>query len=116
MAPGPLRREVLKSFKAIHRTRNYVFQGDRFALDKAREEINENYRKNKGETDSEKIKDLIKFAYDVINELKTNVVQMKAIKPGRYHVQLRPEMFQDETTVPPMKNVQKCSSKKKEGI
>lgn len=74
---------MLKSFKAVHRARTYIFEGDPHALDKARQEINENYKKNKNETDSEKVRELIKLAYDVAAELRTSVLKMSETKSGR---------------------------------
>ncbi|XP_055856325.1 complex III assembly factor LYRM7 [Episyrphus balteatus] len=87
-----IRREVLKAFKKLHRTREYVFKGDQHALTAARAEINTNFRKNQTVTDEIEIKKLVKLADDVDKELRTNVVQAVEKESGVYEVSIREEV------------------------
>ena len=45
----------MKCFKSLHRTRQYVFSTDDNALIKAREKINEEFKKQKNESNKETI-------------------------------------------------------------
>ncbi|XP_067631764.1 complex III assembly factor LYRM7 [Eurosta solidaginis] len=86
-----LRREVLKVFKTLHRTRQIVFQGDRQTLEAGRKEINNNFRKNRNERNEDEIKKLIQLAQDVNKELRTNVIQAVQEKEGIYRLRLTEE-------------------------
>lgn len=61
----------------MHRTSQFVFQEDNYAINAARIKINEEFKKNKEAEDSVK---QLKLANDVINELKTNIVQAKKVE------------------------------------
>ncbi|KAB0789957.1 hypothetical protein PPYR_15753 [Photinus pyralis] len=91
-----LRREVLKCFKNLHRTREIVFNGDVRALQKGREKINEEFKKNKDVQELATINEvppinLIRFSEEVEKELRTTVVQAREIKPGVFQANIRPD-------------------------
>ncbi|KAM4809518.1 complex III assembly factor LYRM7 [Rhinophrynus dorsalis] len=69
------RMKVLKLFKALHRTRQCVFENDHRALEAARQKINQEFRKNKSESSPAKITELIKIGSDVEILLRTSVIQ-----------------------------------------
>lgn len=71
-------------FKSLHRTKDFVFQGDDQAVKGARILINENFQKNKTVHGDAEVKKLLKLAADVETELKTNVIQAKEKEPGVY--------------------------------
>ncbi|XP_011875105.1 PREDICTED: complex III assembly factor LYRM7 isoform X2 [Vollenhovia emeryi] len=79
----PLRREVLRIFKQLHRTRLKTFQGDEYALQAVRNRINEEYRKYKNVTNQAAIEELNKFAQEVEHEVRTTVIQAVETAPGR---------------------------------
>lgn len=76
--------QVLCSFKSLHRVARSVFAGDDVALNAVRTKINDEYKKNKSIDNQESILEMIKFAKEVEDELKTTVVQAKATAPGVY--------------------------------
>lgn len=65
----------------MHRTSQFVFHEDNYAINAARIKINEEFKKNKEAEDGVK---QLKLANDVINELKTNIVQAKKAESGAY--------------------------------
>lgn len=74
--------QVLQAFKSLHRTKDFVFQGDVKAVSGARILINENFQKNKNVTDETEIQKLLKLSKDVESELKSNVIQAVEKEPG----------------------------------
>lgn len=66
--------KALRLFKALHRTRQQVFQNDTRALEGARQRINAEFLKNKNETSPEKISELMKIGQDVEFLLRTSRV------------------------------------------
>uniref|UniRef100_A0A336M008 CSON005474 protein n=1 Tax=Culicoides sonorensis TaxID=179676 RepID=A0A336M008_CULSO len=84
-----LRREVLNSFKKLHRARQEIFEGDERALTLARHKINEEYRKNKGTDSDEEIQQKVKLANEVAEELKTRVIQAVEKEPGVFEAKLK---------------------------
>lgn len=58
----------------MHRVAQSVFYEDEYAINSARIKINEEFKKNKETEDGVK---QLKLANDVVNELKTNIVQAK---------------------------------------
>lgn len=50
---------MLNAFKKLHRTRQYVFQGDDRALVAGRNKINESFQQNRNETNEEEIKKVV---------------------------------------------------------
>ncbi|CAM5146168.1 unnamed protein product [Natator depressus] len=87
------RAEVLKLFRALHRTRRQVFKNDARALEAARQKINEEFRNHQDETSSERIAELMKIGSDVEVLLRTSVIQglhtgsdsliIKCLYPGK---------------------------------
>ncbi|KAK0168356.1 hypothetical protein PV327_002168 [Microctonus hyperodae] len=86
-----LQREVLKTFKQLHRTRLNTFKGDNYALDYIRKKINDEYRKYKNVTDENSIKELNKFASEVEHEVKTTVIQAVEKERGRFELNVKKE-------------------------
>ncbi|KAH8251567.1 hypothetical protein KR038_002258, partial [Drosophila bunnanda] len=76
--------QVLSAFKKLHRTRQYVFDGDVQALTAGRAKINESFLQNRDETNEDEIQKMIKLAQDVDYELRTNVIQAKQKEEGVY--------------------------------
>ncbi|XP_058795219.1 complex III assembly factor LYRM7 [Phymastichus coffea] len=89
--PGNLRREALRAFKKLHKTRLRTFQGDEYALQVTRQRINDEFRKNKNVADESAVQELIKLAIDVEHEIKTTVVQAVEIEPGKFEVRITPD-------------------------
>ncbi|XP_030369918.1 complex III assembly factor LYRM7 [Scaptodrosophila lebanonensis] len=87
-----MRREVLSAFKKLHRTRQYVFQGDELALSAGRQKINESFSQNKNETNEKEIQKMIKLAQDVDYELRTNVIQARKREDDVYELRITPEV------------------------
>ncbi|BES92182.1 LYR motif containing 7 [Nesidiocoris tenuis] len=91
MAGRSLKKEVLKAFKSLHRTRLHVFEGDERALNAARLKINDEFKKNKSVDDSAKIEEMLGFTKAVEEELRKNVIQAREEKPGTYTLRITPE-------------------------
>lgn len=87
-----LRNETLEAFKSLHKTVKYVFKGDSPSINKAREQINIEYKKYKNIRDAVEIRKLILHSKSVENELRTTVIQAQETQPGRYEVHLRDEI------------------------
>ncbi|CAH1789865.1 unnamed protein product [Owenia fusiformis] len=85
------RSKVCRIFKELHRTRQHVFSGDLEAQTKGRLKINEEFKKNKDETDPEKIEKLIKTANGANDYLKKMIVQAVKVKDDTYEVKLTKE-------------------------
>lgn len=83
-----LRNEVLRAFKALHRTRKSIFKEDQRTLEAARKKINEEFKKNKYVTDEGCIKDLVRLAKDVENELRCTVIQAVRVAPDKYRLRI----------------------------
>ncbi|KAH8337620.1 hypothetical protein KR074_000847, partial [Drosophila pseudoananassae] len=83
--------QVLSAFKKLHRTRQYVFQGDVKALTAGRLKINESFLQNRGETNEDEIQKMIKLAQDVDHELRTNVIQAERKADDVYELRITPE-------------------------
>ncbi|XP_033324038.2 complex III assembly factor LYRM7 isoform X2 [Megalopta genalis] len=86
-----LRRQVLETFKKLHRTRMKTFQGDEHALTDLRNKINEEYRKNKNVTNTAAIEELNKLAQQVEHEVRTNIIQAVEKKPGVFALRITPD-------------------------
>ncbi|TMW47497.1 hypothetical protein DOY81_007427 [Sarcophaga bullata] len=86
-----IRREVIKAFKKLHRTRQLIFAGDELALKAGRGEINDRFKQNMNETNEENIKKMLQLALDVDKELRTNVIQAKQKDEGVYELRITPE-------------------------
>ncbi|XP_011261610.1 complex III assembly factor LYRM7 [Camponotus floridanus] len=90
-----LRREVLRVFKKLHRTRLKTFEGDEHALQVVRKKINDEYRKYKNVTNQAAIEELNKFAQEVEHEVRTTVIQVVETAPGRVAPRLTPDVLVD---------------------
>ncbi|XP_011145239.1 complex III assembly factor LYRM7 [Harpegnathos saltator] len=91
----PLRQEVLRIFKQLHRTRLKTFKNDEHALRVVRNKINEEYRKYKSVTNKAAIEELNKFAQEVEHEVRTTVIQVVETTPGRVELRLTPDVLLD---------------------
>ncbi|KAF7250583.1 Complex III assembly factor LYRM7 [Varanus komodoensis] len=89
------KREILKLFRSLHRTRQQVFQNDSRALEAARLKINEEFRNNKDETSSERITELMKIGSDVEVILRTSVIQGIHVDANKILLVPRKEVLQD---------------------
>ncbi|XP_016840273.1 complex III assembly factor LYRM7 [Nasonia vitripennis] len=86
-----LRREALSVFKQLHRTRLKTFRGDEQGLQFTRQKINDEFRKNKDITNEASIQELIKFAKEVENEVRTTVIQVVEKASGRFEAKITPD-------------------------
>ncbi|XP_030559681.1 complex III assembly factor LYRM7 [Drosophila novamexicana] len=86
-----LKRQVLSAFKKLHRTRQYVFQGDDRALLAGRHKINESFQQNRNETNEDEIRKMINLAVEVDHELRTNVIQAKKREDNVFELRITPE-------------------------
>ncbi|CAH1252169.1 LYRM7 [Branchiostoma lanceolatum] len=98
-----LRSKVLASFRALHRARKDVFKGDTAALEAARQRINQEFQKNKTETDQRKIEELVKVAEDTAVYMRHVVVQAEMNQAGRYELRIRKDsgVLVDNATLKP---------------
>ncbi|XP_015440065.1 PREDICTED: complex III assembly factor LYRM7 [Dufourea novaeangliae] len=62
-----LRRQVLNTFKKLHRTRMNTFKGDEHALTVVRNKINEEYKKYKQVTNSTTIEEVTRHILTMAN-------------------------------------------------
>ncbi|XP_072020549.1 complex III assembly factor LYRM7-like [Amphiura filiformis] len=109
-----MRDKVIACFRALHRARRVVFEGDERALDAARIKINEEFSKNKSETDPEKIQEFIKIAEDAENLLKKTVVQAREKEGGKYELRITKDTVrEDNAKLPPEVRNTKPSNKKR---
>ncbi|XP_022090795.1 complex III assembly factor LYRM7-like isoform X2 [Acanthaster planci] len=99
-----MRSKVLSLFKSLHRTRQTVFQGDEPALNAARKRINEEFAKNRQETDPEEIKQMIKVGEDVNMLMRKTIVQAKLNEAGRYQVRITEDTLREENSPLPRRN------------
>lgn len=90
-----LRRQILSSFKKLHRTRKLIFDNDDFALEAARQKINSEFRNHMHEENQEKIKQMLKIAEDAEVILRTRVVQAEETEPGTFKVKITTDTFRD---------------------
>ncbi|KAJ8287340.1 hypothetical protein GJAV_G00050430 [Gymnothorax javanicus] len=91
------RLKVLRIFKALHRTRIYVFRDDVHALAAARQKINEEFKKNKEETSEEKINEMIKMASDVEIVLRKTVIQGVHVENNKILLRPRDDQLLENT-------------------
>lgn len=83
-----LRQKVLQSFKSLHKTRKLVFKGDIYALNEGRKKINSEFKKYRDIKEPSSIEELIKYASEVEEVLRTCVIQAKEVAPGKYEAQI----------------------------
>ncbi|XP_058125066.1 complex III assembly factor LYRM7 [Anopheles ziemanni] len=113
-----LRREALRWYKILQRTKNDVFAGDFRTITAARQRIREEFIKNKDITDEKEIQEKIKIAKDVEVELRSSVVQAVRKQPTVFEARITPDtkkmdnvMFDPDAEIPPPRS-KKCSDKK----
>uniref|UniRef100_A0A182QDQ7 Complex III assembly factor LYRM7 n=1 Tax=Anopheles farauti TaxID=69004 RepID=A0A182QDQ7_9DIPT len=113
-----LRREALRWYKILQRTKNEVFSGDFRTISAARQRIREEFIKNKDIKDEAQIKEKIKIAKDVDVELRRSVVQAVRKQPTVFEARITLEtrkldnvMFDPDAELPPPRS-KKCSDKK----
>ncbi|XP_070172758.1 complex III assembly factor LYRM7 [Polyergus mexicanus] len=99
-----LRREVLRMFKKLHRTRLKTFEGDEHALQVVRKKINDEYRKYKNVTNEAAIEELNKFAQEVEYEVRTTVIQVVETTPGKIALRLTPDVLVDNVSYKDQEN------------
>ncbi|XP_043478717.1 complex III assembly factor LYRM7 [Leptopilina heterotoma] len=97
---GNLRKEVLKIFKTLHRTRLNTFQNDEHALQVVRKKINDEYRKNMNIGDTETIKQLNETALAVEKEVRTKIIQAVQKEPGKFEVRVKKDNLIDNSAMP----------------
>lgn len=83
-----LRSKVLQSFKTLHQTRKSVFKDDIYALNEARKKINGEYRKYKDIKETSTIEEMIKYANEVEEVLRTCIIQARQVEPGKFEARL----------------------------
>lgn len=89
-----LRRQVFSVYRQLLRTVDKVFGEDILVKSKAKEEIKSEIRKNRSETDHNKILELIKVGIQTDRVLRYGVLQGRLNNSGNYQVSL-PEGFSD---------------------
>ncbi|XP_024892172.1 complex III assembly factor LYRM7 [Temnothorax curvispinosus] len=110
-----LRREVLRVFKQLHRTRLKTFEGDEYALQVVRDKINNEYRKYKNVTNQAAIEELNKFAQEVEHEVRTTVIQAFETAPGRVALRITPDVLVDNMPYKNQKDNKSSKVKTKDG-
>ncbi|TRY73013.1 hypothetical protein TCAL_03350 [Tigriopus californicus] len=93
------RREVLHTFKHLHRAAQRVFAGDEFALSSARDKINGDFRHNAHVDSPPAIQELLQLGRDCREVLLKQVVQAQRQESGRYALHIRPEHEKFDNTV-----------------
>ncbi|XP_050419628.1 complex III assembly factor LYRM7 [Adelges cooleyi] len=91
MAYNGTKRQVLNTFKLVHRARSKCFKDDNHMSNAAKVQINEEFKKNKSVSDPITVQNLIKFALDVENELLTQVVQAERIAENKFKLKIDPD-------------------------
>ncbi|XP_065093701.1 complex III assembly factor LYRM7 [Ochlerotatus camptorhynchus] len=114
-----LRREALKWYKTLQRTKDHVFAGDHRAIVAARQRIREEFLKNKNLTEEKDIKEKIKIARDVDVELRGSVVQAVKVHENVYQAKITGDtkkldnvMFDPNADIPAPRS-KKCGDGKK---
>ncbi|XP_055534378.1 complex III assembly factor LYRM7 [Wyeomyia smithii] len=114
-----LRKEALKWYKTLQRTKNQVFKGDQRTIEAARQRIREEFIKNKDLSSEKDIQEKIKIAKDVDVELRSTVVQAVRVDENRYQARITKDtkklenvMFDPNAELPPPRS-RKCSDKGK---
>eukprot|EP00039_Didymoeca_costata_P000774 m.47225 g.47225 ORF g.47225 m.47225 type:complete len:114 (-) comp10465_c2_seq1:230-571(-) len=82
------RGQVLGLYRTLMRTRAITFAGDTEALVASRLKIRDEILKNKNETSLQEINTMIKTGHDVVNILRTNIVQAKRTGDNTYHLKV----------------------------
>ncbi|KAI2806696.1 hypothetical protein RDWZM_006427 [Blomia tropicalis] len=83
------RKEVLRCYKSLLRTRANVFAGDYEALRITHEKAREAFEKNRDQTNPEEIKKLVKIGWDAKEILQQTVIQAKLNSKGNYEAEIK---------------------------
>lgn len=94
-APNALRRQVLTAYKELHRARLVAFKDDERALTAARQKIREEFYKHHDVSNPEEIQRLAKFAKEVAEVLRKDVLQVETVAPDRAALRIRPDNLID---------------------
>jgi len=86
-----LRKEVLNCYKSLLKTRNFVFNGDPNALSITLNKIREEFKKNRMETNEEKIRELLTIGTEAEVLLRKTIIQAKLNSRGNYELKIRNE-------------------------
>ncbi|EAT32567.1 AAEL015292-PA [Aedes aegypti] len=114
-----LRRETLKWYKTLQRTKDQVFAGDHRTIEAARQRIREEFLKNKDLREEKDIQEKLKIARDVDIELRSTVVQAVKGDDNVYHAKITSDtkkmentLFDPNAELPPPRT-KKCGGDKK---
>ncbi|XP_017770856.1 PREDICTED: complex III assembly factor LYRM7 [Nicrophorus vespilloides] len=109
-----LRKEVLQSFKLLHRARKIVFDGDTNAMKASRDKINDEYKRNMHVKDNHAISELIQYSKAVETELRTSVIQAREVAPGKFEAKITKDTVRlDNVPFNDCANLDKKQEKKK---
>jgi complex III assembly factor LYRM7 len=93
-APIPSSKQrALFAYRSLLKTEKDLFKNDLPSLFKAVVKTREGFEKNKQETDSAKVEQLIKDAFETQNFLMRNIVQADLSEHGAYSKQLAKTIF-----------------------
>lgn len=90
------RLKVIELYKKLLKTRNTIFENDNAQLAATITRLRNTFRENKNETDSQKIKELIKLGTDVNRLLRTSVYQTVKVSDTRFQLKIKPHMLVDD--------------------
>jgi len=82
------RTKILAAFRNIHKARRQVFNGDEFALQESRIQMNEEFRKHLTPGHEAKSEELLEYANDVARIMRKTIVQVIEKEDGVF--ELRP--------------------------
>nr|CAH0108656.1 unnamed protein product [Daphnia galeata] len=95
---APLRAEVLKCFRCLHRTRTILFKNDPTAMDAARLKINSEFRKYQRISNQETIAELIKLGNQAEEILRTSVIQAAPVAENTFRLHITKDTFMYNNT------------------
>ncbi|XP_050540133.1 complex III assembly factor LYRM7 [Daktulosphaira vitifoliae] len=96
MASNAGKRQVLNAFKLVHKASLKCFKNDNYMQIAAKNQINQEFKKNKCISDPNTVQNLIKFAQDIENELLTQVVQAEQISENKFRLNIDPKRHTHE--------------------
>ncbi|CAG0894922.1 unnamed protein product [Darwinula stevensoni] len=88
----PTCKLVFRSYRRLLRTSQRVFDKDFQALQAAREEIRKGFKDKKHINDTETITQLIKYADEVEEVLRTSVIQGQRMDEDKYRLMVREDV------------------------
>jgi len=92
------RVEVLSIFRKLHRTRQMIFGGDKYALTEARKKINSEFKNRTALADPAEIEKAIGTAREAELVLRTTVVQTQLVDSDQqvFKVKVNPDTLRNE--------------------